>query len=910
ARPYLCSCSNGGNINQSSACYSCFWNYLEFAIFLQIMAFLALFFLALVSGCTLATQQMPRFQFSPSSKVLLSWSDTWEVGSSNMLSILTEGKHINIQVSVSGDRGESGLKRVLIYECPQSQAQRIDMDTLQSSLSPEHRCPNTIPFTVQAGNSENHFQLKMKASEVHYTQVASRRVKLVVRVEWSGGAIQSNPLFLYNFDPLGAFSVGKMGALDLKFLTPAAIKLMTRLNYSSPLDDQFPAVPFIESSISSFVKNSPEFVRSKITLGSSLYFDAGSCLHNQLGKATLFTSYYSKFDLRHQKLQKIMHLDVESGYLDFSACGLKQEITSFYHEKKPQYTIGICTIISFSGESEPYLKIQAADQRYSIDKVHYSGCPKWSTACKVAPNAKKTLTIMAGMDNTALVCPILCNDKSQTYQFFRDGNPLYASQKEEWTVIDGIRVSRTGNIIEFTPSVSSAHSGIYKCDAGSEHFFEFNVTVVSMPHFAVTYSSAASGIPSSESSGLLPEKVFAMEGESLSYNCTVMFSGLKSVTVEPTFYIPMVSNDKVNWDRLTDEAFRQKFSNGDSWMSVTTTSTSTSSKTLTMDVIRVPPANPSLGTNFSHRFECNASLNQFESVSQVGMSEYRTQTGADIFFLKRLTKNDFLINPNNNCSVQKCSVSNGAKFEFALSESTAAYLRDVGVEVSAYFMLDDLLLENVKSLFVKDASAIRFDAKTFTLTYKVLPISQEGVLNELQKRKNLTAVYNFRYQPKTALTNLRHNKSAYGSPSVALGQRDCRADKLCFYSTDFDLSNGLEFLRVDLAFLDTSLTEPGIASTSGVIVGVAIAACVALIVGLVAAYFMTRTPERAYLVEEKEIRLGHNPKAEAKNETFKDYVRAGAADNEDAPVQSVVGTKQMLNASIVSVHSKDDLELS
>uniref|UniRef100_A0A1I8GDY1 Bravo_FIGEY domain-containing protein n=1 Tax=Macrostomum lignano TaxID=282301 RepID=A0A1I8GDY1_9PLAT len=859
-----------------------------------------LLILAAVTTIALAGQEMPRFDYSISRKIMLTWDDRWEVGGSNMLAILSKDKKIIIRVKVSGDTG-GGMKRMLFYKCPKNSVEEsIDLSSL-ATTSTTDRCSSTISFQVSALKSvdDTDFQLAMGSSKLSYTEVFRERIEFFIKIEYATGELVSNRLFVWSLDAISSFSSASTStSYKKRFLTDAAVNYMKK---TSTATSGFDSIQFLEPAISRVLKEAPDFFKAKMNLGSILYFDAGSCLTFQMGKSIMFVNYNSKLDDDNQNFQKLMKLNIDDGKLWYSACGLRNEVKRFYDEKKPATSIGICSIVSFSGEVEPYQNTEAVEQRVPISDTSYSTCVSSDKACEVVPGISPNVTILSGMDFTAIVCPIICNDKTEVFRFYRNDVQMVGSG-DEWTYVDGLRISRTGNIVEFPHTLSNRHSGVYRCEAGSKSF-SFKVKVISLPQFQTeTFVSDSHA----KITGLLPPKVYAIEDEYVSYSCIVNFASLETVKIEPVFYFVETVGGSQSWTKMTLDEFRSKVNTDGADFFLNATSAGKDSKRLTATVRRVPPVYTTYGTNFSHRFVCDVSIDRSESM-MVGMPTYKVQSGGDVVFIPRLTRKQFVLNPNNNCSVQGCGFSKGAFFEFSLTDEFMAYLTRVGVDVESYLRLDNDLLDNVKILF-NNASEISTTNAPQRLAYKIYPVSSPDVAKELVKRKRLIPVYNFRYRTGSNIANLKLDKERHGEPIAALGQSDCRQDSLCFYSTDFDIGSSLSFLPVSLNF--KMPTEPEPAAANSIIIGVVIGIICLIVVIILIVYWVRRQPERAYLVEEKEIQLGHNPKEEAKAEVFKEYQRVPnqAGDEDGAAVVPLQGNRMSLGSSL-SVASGDDKEL-
>ncbi|PAA58182.1 hypothetical protein BOX15_Mlig020816g1 [Macrostomum lignano] len=677
----------------------------------------------------------------------------------------------------------------------------------------------------------------------------------------------SNNLTMWNLDPISDFpaSSSSPSGYDRRFLTENSILLLTRMNLGS---GEFNSVEFMDSRLVSAVQSAPVFFRQKLNLGAILYLDPSGCSNVQYDRAYMFTTYDSKITSVQMTRMKTMYLDRKTGQLWYSRCQLHHAVHQLYLERGSPSEIGICLSVSFSGDVEPYKKISAVRERIPSSDFSYSSCSESRSGnCMLVPDTEQNVTIYSSMDNTPLVCPIVCADSATPFTFYRNGQKLIPPASSDWSDFgaQGVRIARTSNIIEFSKDVTSSQAGEYRCIAGSASF-TYYVSVVSMPTFSASIGGQSATVPS---------KVFAMQGESLSYSCGVTYSGLISaVSLQPLFFLPSVSSSVLTWTEQSMASFNNFVSpSGSSAVSISTPAVGAGVQLMNVSIQSVPPQQPSFGYNFTHRFLCNAKVSGTDAAN-LGMSSYGTQSGGDIVYIPRPTKEGFVLGENNDCATQKCYLGNGATFNFALSLEYLSYLNYIGVDVDLFLRIDNLLLTDVKILMSSNVSIIRSN-KT-SISYEILPITDEAVRTELQKRSSLTPVYNFRYRNGSEMGNAKIQKGRYGSPTVALGSKDCRTDPLCFYSTDFDVSGSLSFLSVTLDF---NKPQPPLSTANMTIMIVVIVVCVVLIIVLVVlvVYFAKREPAKSYALEEKELEQGRNPNAEAKDEEFKEYVRQSEA---------------------------------
>uniref|UniRef100_A0A1I8ITC0 Ig-like domain-containing protein n=1 Tax=Macrostomum lignano TaxID=282301 RepID=A0A1I8ITC0_9PLAT len=856
-----------------------------------------------------SNQIMPQFIFSPPSKLLFNWDDVWEAGYPDSLAVLSADHRITVQVSVAGNFG-GGLKIMLAFRCAgKSVEEQLDLDSLTTaSVTEQCSQPGSIAFSIskrfqtstQSTDSvlTSDFILKMSTSRVSYENVFKDFLEFRILVQYSGGELQSNSMSVWNLDPISAFpAVPPVTAKysSRSFLTQSAISFLTGREFADASSSiNVSSLQFVEPSMVALLAAAPAFLRQRVNLGALLNFDANGCSYVQYERSTMFTSYDSKFDSRHTLLQKLVRLDLSTGLLWYSKCRLSNEIYNFYLSRMPA-SIGLCLVVSVSGQMQPYYRVSTVHARLiSPTDFNYKSCTTSSASkvCSLVPNTYSNVTVFAGADFTALVCPIVCDDPTIVYRFYANGRLLIPPTVSDWDSavgISGVRVARAANIIELSPD--RAPSGVYRCTAGSRSF-TFNVLIVAAPSFAKTDSGSAAA-----ASHPLPGKVLAMAGEVVSYTCAASYAGLSSVRLQGVFYLASNTSTGVSWTRHSLSSFQQLVGISANELTVSLNSTAVGSdrSAQTLTTVLQPPASSRLKRPFDHRFVCEVGVNSnAELANKFGLNSSRlsAQTGSNILYLSRPSRADFIPEiDENSCSTQRCYAGRGAKFKFGFTASYGAYLNQAGVEVLAYLRLDSFLLTDVTALMRQNVSSLTITANNASqhslLIYEIFQFDSANAWsvearNELQKRTALTAVFNFRYKSLSSeLTGLKLDKSRYGSPTVALGRFDCRADPLCFYSTDFDAQSphgSLSFLSVQLAFQPPGSQQINQAGISFLIVIIVVCAIVIIVLAVLLFYFANRSPAKTYRLEEKEIHQGHDPRAEARDEKFKEYQRAEARD--------------------------------
>uniref|UniRef100_A0A1I8GV64 Bravo_FIGEY domain-containing protein n=1 Tax=Macrostomum lignano TaxID=282301 RepID=A0A1I8GV64_9PLAT len=846
-------------------------------------------------------QKSPQFVYSQSNKIMLSWDDVWEVGVSNKLAFLNKDKRLIIRINVGGDTGNSSGTKVLVYRCTESSPpEEVALSSVQSQ---SNYCPGTMPFTISkvSGKEGIDFYFTLLDSMQTYDNVFSQKIQLYIRVEFPVGTITSNSLFVYNLDaisksPSSSSNDAIIDSFYKRFLTVPAINFMIQMNTTA---DPFSYVPFIDQQIVDRIRSAPDFIKAKINIGAILQFDAGDCQNFQSHLVSMFVNYYSKMNENNINLLKHIGLSLDDGRLYYSKYGLTTAISNFFRDRGSPKEIGICTLVSFAGHSQPYFKVDEVKQRISTTIVNYKQMGSRTTECSiVGSGTARSVSIFAGMDYTPLVCPIICDDPNQVFRFYHGNQQIVSNGQSEWTYVQGLKISRTGNVIEFPAELFENDSGEYRCEAGGKSF-KFDVKIVSMPQFLTRLHDSDSKIVS----GDLPQVVFAIENETLSYNCTVYYTNMDQVDVIPAFHTIGTADQK--WKKLDLDQFNQMFSSSVSTVRQSTLKTN-ETKTLNLTISRVPVSDSSTYLNFTHRFVCDASVSPADA-QKVGLPSYNIQSSSNVIFLKRPTILSFNRTSAKPCSEQKCSNKVGGTFEVSLSPDMTRRLAASGVKVFAYFKIDNELLENIHTIHGQDISVSKFYPETNRLLFKILPNAKKEVISILQKYKYLTPVFNFGYKDSsgTKLTNLNLHKERYGQPIVSFGDRDCRADSTCFYSTDFDSADLLADLSIRLGFDWISDEQPaaGLASASaGLIAGITLAALIVLIAIILLVLLLRRDSGQTYLVDEKERQQGNHPELEVKEEHFKEYQPA-----EEAPMRA---ERMSLNSySGVSIKSQDDREL-
>ncbi|PAA70766.1 hypothetical protein BOX15_Mlig011430g1 [Macrostomum lignano] len=846
-------------------------------------------------------QKSPQFVYSQSNKIMLSWDDVWEVGVSNKLAFLNKDKRLIIRINVGGDTGNSSGTKVLVYRCTESSPpEEVALSSVQSQ---SNYCPGTMPFTISkvSGKEGIDFYFTLLDSMQTYDNVFSQKIQLYIRVEFPVGTITSNSLFVYNLDaisksPSSSSNDAIIDSFYKRFLTVPAINFMIQMNTTA---DPFSYVPFIDQQIVDRIRSAPDFIKAKINIGAILQFDAGDCQNFQSHLVSMFVNYYSKMNENNINLLKHIGLSLDDGRLYYSKYGLTTAISNFFRDRGSPKEIGICTLVSFAGHSQPYFKVDEVKQRISTTIVNYKQMGSRTTECSiVGSGTARSVSIFAGMDYTPLVCPIICDDPNQVFRFYHGNQQIVSNGQSEWTYVQGLKISRTGNVIEFPAELFENDSGEYRCEAGGKSF-KFDVKIVSMPQFLTRLHDSDSKIVS----GDLPQVVFAIENETLSYNCTVYYTNMDQVDVIPAFHTIGTADQK--WKKLDLDQFNQMFSSSVSTVRQSTLKTN-ETKTLNLTISRVPVSDYSTYLNFTHRFVCDASVSPADA-QKVGLPSYNIQSSSNVIFLKRPTILSFNRTSAKPCSEQKCSNKVGGTFEVSLSPDMTRRLAASGVKVFAYFKIDNELLENIHTIHGQDISVSKFYPETNRLLFKILPNAKKEVISILQKYKYLTPVFNFGYKDSsgTKLTNLNLHKERYGQPIVSFGDRDCRADSTCFYSTDFDSADLLADLSIRLGFDWISDEQPaaGLASASaGLIAGITLAALIVLIAIILLVLLLRRDSGQTYLVDEKERQQGNHPELEVKEEHFKEYQPA-----EEAPMRA---ERMSLNSySGVSIKSQDDREL-
>ncbi|PAA49069.1 hypothetical protein BOX15_Mlig021638g1, partial [Macrostomum lignano] len=852
-------------------------------------------------GCVLvlclaaaAAEDKVRFNFSQTGKILLSWDEVWEVGSPNMMAFLMPDKSLKIKIALEG-RADIGHSAVLKYKCANSAT--FNTIDLSSVTRHQERCESTqIPFSVRIIDAkEGSYEFKLLDTPLGSYDVFNSKLELLVEVLVAGQPevkLVSNSLFVWSLEPLGKYrsKTSSGSSISTRFLTPDAVSFLKNLK----MESNFGFKEFLDPSVVNALRNAPPFLRAKINMGAVLNFDAGSCENYQVSRAALFVNYHSKLDDKAQNLLKHIHLNLATGRLHYAAYGLSASIFNSFEGRSPTQ-VGICATLSFSGQGQPYDRTFSVEQKIPRDKVMYTKQGVNAPDCSLPDNVnEEPISIFSGMDHTPLVCPIICSDPLTVYKFTHTSKDhrrkaLTPMSTKDWTEVDGIRVSKTGNIIEFPPTAQNRHAGQYMCEAGNKKF-TFNADVVSMPQFSYKPSDGPS-----EVSGSLPAVIYAMEGESMSYNCSTYFNNVAQVTAEPVFYSPAV-RESADWKELRMSEFNSLF--GSRTVSVDTLTSLTDRRTINITVSRVPPGDSSTGRDFTHRVICRATVGKADA-EKIGMPKYVVESGSSVFFLHRPTPASFDLSRARNCSEQRCSTASGAEFSVALKPEVTAKLKAIGVEVMAMFKIDDVYLKDLNIINQKGVSEITFERDTNRLTFKVHPITDDKVLVELQKRKTLTPVFNFRYPSRVSLVNLQLHKDRHGSRDVAAGDKDCRADRMCFYSTDFDVASSLRPIVMGIDFQGKPVLEVASAGP-GILVAILIAFLLLLLIAALLVFLLRRDSGQTYMLDEKERQQGNHPDLEAKEEQFKEYQR---------PEEGGLKASRLSLSSSISAASKDDQEL-